>query len=383
MPHPSDLAAEFLLRPGVIFLNHGSFGACPRPVFEAYQHWQRELEAQPVEFLQRRLPALLADARARLAAYVGAAASDLVFVPNATVGANIVARSIPLQPGDEVLSTDHEYGACERAWRFACDQAAAHYVRQPIPLPLTDPQEVVEALWQGVTEQTRVIFLSHLTSPTALVFPVEEVCRRARAAGVLTMVDGAHAPGQLDLNLDAVGADFYTANCHKWLCAPKGSGLLYARPGAQHLLKPLVVSWGRENGTPVESLFQNYFRWTGTDDPAAHLAVPAAIDFQQQHDWCAVRRRCHAFASETRARINALTGLASLCPEAPEFFAQMVSVRLPRTVDPALSVRLREEYSIEVPMSRYGDDPLLRVSFQAYNPPGDADALVEALAALL
>ena len=233
---------QFLLRHDVTFLNHGSFGATPRPVFDTYQRWQRELEAEPVEFLSRRLPGLLAQARTPLAEYVHANPDDLVYIPNTTFGVNIVARSLDLQPGDEVLGTDHEYGAAERAWRFNCEKRGARYVAQPIRLPIRDPDHVVEQLWAGITAQTRVIFLSHITSPTAVIFPVAEVCRRARAAGILTVVDAAHAPGHLDLNLGEIGADFYLGNCHKWLSSARGAGFMHARPEVQTLLEPLVVS---------------------------------------------------------------------------------------------------------------------------------------------
>jgi isopenicillin-N epimerase len=204
----------FLLQPEMVFLNHGSFGACPAPVFAVYQEWQRALEAQPVEFLGRQGTALLATARAALAAYVGAEADDLVFVPNATTGVNIVARSLRLAPGDEVLATNLEYGAVDRTWQFLCRRAGASYVRQPIPLPVETAAEVIEALWQGVTPRTRVICVSHITSITALILPVAEICRRARQAGILTVIDGAHAPGQIPLDLAAIDADFYTGNCH-------------------------------------------------------------------------------------------------------------------------------------------------------------------------
>ncbi len=221
-----DLKSLFLLDSDVVFLNHGSFGACPRPVFEAYQTWQRELERQPVEFLGRRAPALMAEARKSLADYVGARADEVVYFPNPTTAANMVARSLNLQPGDEVLATDHEYGAMDRTWRFLGRQGGWSYVRYEIPLPVSTHSDFVERFWAGVTERTRVIFLSHLTSATALIFPVKEVCRRARAAGILSILDGAHVPGHLPLNLAELGADLYLGACHKGLRAPKGSAFL-------------------------------------------------------------------------------------------------------------------------------------------------------------
>ena len=244
MTHLKD---QFLLDPDVIFLNHGSFGATPKPVFEVYQDWQRELERQPVEFLDRRFAERMAASRTVLADYLGTQRDDLVYVTNATVGVNIVARSLELGPGDEVLTTDHEYGACDRTWRFLAGKQGFAYMCQAIPVPIATPDAFVEQLWQGVTPRTKVIFLSHITSPTAMTFPITEVCRHAREQGILTVVDGAHVPGQIHLDLDELGADFYTGNLHKWLCAPKGAGFLYASPEKQSLLEPLVVSWGYES----------------------------------------------------------------------------------------------------------------------------------------
>jgi len=382
LPLPA-LAEQFLLRPAMTFLNHGSFGACPRPVFEAYQAWQRELEAQPVEFLGRRIGSLLAEARAALAAYVGVPPDDLVFVPNATHAINIVARSLALAPGDEVLATDHEYGAVDRTWRFICGRSGARYVRAPIPLPLEDPAQVVEALWAHVTPRTRAIVVSHITSPTALILPVAAICRRAREAGILTVVDGAHAPGQIALDLPALGADFYAGNCHKWLCAPKGAGFLYARPEAQALLSPLVVSWGWEAETPGPSPFIDYFGWTGTADPAAYLSVPAAIAFQREHDWPAVRAACRALLLDASRQLTELTSLPPLSPDTDEWWAQMRSFPLPPCDPAALKRRLWDEYAVEVPIVVWEGRPLMRVSVQAYNCPADIARLVEGLGALL
>ena len=269
----------FLLDPDVIFLNHGSFGACPRPVFEAYQRWQRELERQPVEFLGRRFDDLMREARSALGGYLGAEPDDLVYVTNATVGLNIVARSLELRPGDEVLATDHEYGALDRTWRFICAKYGARYIRQPASVPIRSADEVIEAIWSGVTDRTRVLFISHIASPTAITFPIKPLIDRARARGILTVVDGAHAPGQIDLNLRELGADFYSGNLHKWLMSPKGSAFLYARKEMQHLVEPLVISWGWEAEKPGPSKFIDEQEWTGTRDIAAFLSVPSVIQF--------------------------------------------------------------------------------------------------------
>lgn len=367
----------FLLDPDVIFLNHGSFGACPVPVFDEYQRWQRELERQPVAFFRRAEGHLLDEARAELAAYLGTAADNVVFVTNATAGVNTVARSLDLQPGDEILGTDHEYGAVDYTWDYICGRTGAVYLRQPIPFPYTDDAAFVEALWRGVTPRTRVIAISHITSPTALTFPVAEVCRRAREAGILTIIDGAHAPGQIALNLDETGADFYTGNCHKWLCAPKGAGFLYARPEHHAWLYPLVVSWGCVPGKAFAARHQ----WQGTRDLSAYLAVPAAVNFQREHHWDAVRARCHTLAVQTRARIAALTGLPHITH--PANFAQMFTVPLPPCDVMALKDRLYDEYRVELPGIVWQDRPFIRISFQGYNTPADADGLLHALEALL
>jgi len=379
MPEPPSLRDLFLLRPDIVFLNHGSFGACPRPVFEIYQQWQLELERQPVEFLIRRFPDLMREARAALAGYLGTQASNLVYVPNATAGINIVARSLRLSEDDEILSTDHEYGAMDRTWRFMCEKTGATYINGRVPLPLESREQFVEAVWSAVTDRTRVVFLSHITSPTALTFPVEDICRRAREAGIISVIDGAHAPGQLSLDLDRIGADFYAGNCHKWMLGPKGAGFLYARPEMQPRLEPLVVSWGWRSDAPGDSPFIDQHEWQGTRDPAAFLSVPAAIEFMRAHDWERVRAECHALAHEFRQRITELTGLPPLSPDSPEWYAQMVTVPLPDCDLDMLKRRLYDEYHIEIPVMMWNGTPLIRASFQAYNGSRDVERAIHAL----
>jgi isopenicillin-N epimerase len=381
---------QFLLDPDLVFLNHGSFGACPRPVFEAYQRWQRELERNPVELLGRRSAALLWEARGALAGLLGARREDLVFVTNATVGVNTFARSLDLRPGDEILSTDHEYGACDDTFAVCCRRAGATYARAEIPLPYPGDAAFVEALWAGVTPRTRAIFLSHVTSPTALVFPIAAVCRRARAEGILAIVDGAHAPGQLELDLDAIGADLYTGNCHKWLCAPKGSAFLHARPELHGDLHGLVVSWGygaelrgdtsNDPYTGADLLARRH-QWHGTRDLSAFLAVPDAIDFWRRPDVAAARASSRDLAIELCGRIAALTGLPPLAP--PGAFGQMVAAALPPCDPAALQRELFARFRIEVPCFRFRGRPILRASLHVYNTHTDVERLCEALTALL
>lgn len=373
----SNLRDEFLLDPDVVFLNHGSFGACPRTVFEVYQRWQLELERQPVAFLGRRLDDLLATARADLAAYVGTHADNLVFVPNATIGLNTVARSLHLQAGDEILTTDHEYGALDFTWQFITEQTGAVIVRHPIPLPVPSVEEVIEGLWAKVTPRTKVLFMSHITSPTALTLPIAPLIQRARQAGILTIIDGAHVPGQLDLDLEALGADFYSGNCHKWLCAPKGSAFLFARPEHHARLEPLVISWGWGMG----ETFVQRNQWQGTRDMAAFLSVPAAIEFQKLHDWSTVREACHQLVMQTQQRMADLTGLPPIAP--PSWFRQMVAFPVPVDDPIALRETLYRDYQIEIPGIRWQAGSYLRVSVQGYTTAAELDLLVEAVGALV
>jgi isopenicillin-N epimerase len=342
----------FLLDPEIVFLNHGSFGACPVEVLDAYRRHQDELERRPVEFLGRRVEERLAEARAELARFVGARAGDLVFVPNSTAGVNVIARSLELRPGDEVLTTEEEYGACEHAW----EHYGATLVRRP-----------VDDLWSGLSDRTRVLFTSHIASETARVLPVADWVRRARAAGLVAVVDGAHAPGQIELDLDALGADAYVGNCHKWLCAPKGSGFLWARPELQERLQSLVVGWGYGEG----SSFVTRNERQGTRDPAAYLATPAAIHWLERHG---EPERCRELAAECARRVGELTGLPAVEP-----YAQMVACPLPERDAAGLQRRLLERHSIEVVVSETRKGALLRASFQVYNESSDVQVLLDAL----
>ena len=381
----STLKDLFILDPDVVFLNHGSFGATPKPVFDVYQKWQLRLERQPVEFLTVEFPELDRWARQDLGEYLNADADDVVFVTNATTGINIVARSLELRQGEEVLSTNHEYGACDNIWSFICEKTGAFYKRVPIPIPIKPQENVVDSLWDGVTDKTRVLFISHITSPTAQRMPVKEIARRAKAAGLLTVIDGAHAPGQIRVDLEDVGADFYVGNLHKWAMSPKGAGFLYCRKEVQHMVEPLIVSWGwnASPATTTGSTYVDYLLWQGTRDPSASLSVPSAIEFQINNDWQSVRVNCHELLSEAIVRINELTGLPSLYSRDADF-NQMAVVLLPKDINPkTLKQSFLDEFRIEVPIIEWEQEKLMRISIQGYNSKSDIDTLENALRKLV
>jgi isopenicillin-N epimerase len=381
----TSLKRRFLLDPEVIFLNHGSFGAAPKPVLVAYQRWQLRLERQPVLFLGRELDGMLRESRIVLGQYLHADADDLVYIPNATHGVNIIARSLQLEPGDEILTTDHEYGAYDYTWDFICGKRSAKYVHQSIHVPVCSEEEIVQQFWAGVTPRTKAIYLSHITSPTALRLPVEKICELARTAGILSIIDAAHSPGQIPLDLEALGADMVFGNCHKWMMGVKGAAFLYVRRELQPLIEPLVVSWGFNPApeTTSGSRFIDLLQWIGTKDPTAALAVPAAIQFMQEHDWETVRSQCHELLHQAIERICNLTGLAPIYPLDSDFYSQMGVAPLPASDLAALKRRLYQDFKVEVPLVQWQDRQFIRISIQGYNSQQDVDALVEALQILL
>ena len=378
-----NLRDQFLLRKDITFLNHGSFGACPRPVFEEYQRWQALLEEQPVEFIGRKLTGYMANVRVALAAFLNAPADTIITVPNATFGVNLVSQSLKLSAGDEILSNDHEYGACSRAWRKVCAATGAHYIQQPVPLPISSPGEILEHIWRGVSARTKVLFVSHIASPTALVFPVEELTRRAAARGILTFIDGAHAPGQVDLDLTALGADFYTGNCHKWLCAPKGAAFLYTKTERKPLVSPLVVSWGGDRSDASGDPYIDELEVLGTDDPSSYLTIPCAIEFQKKHDWPAVRMRCRELVRWIKVELEDSLGARQLYPSDSQLFYQMAAVELRCANAAEVKTRLYDEYKVEVPVWEWNKRTMLRVSVQAYNTKEDLQTLISALKKIL
>jgi isopenicillin-N epimerase len=391
---PSPFAPLWPLDPAVLHLNHGSFGACPVAVLDFQRALREELERQPTDFMIRSLPARLAETRAALGAFVGAAPDDLAFVANATSGVNAVLRSLELRAGDELLTTEHSYGACRKALEYVARRADARVVTVPLPFPLADAGELVEPVLAAVTPRTRLALLDHVTSPTALVVPLERLVPALRQRGVETMVDGAHALGMLPLELDLLGAAFYTANAHKWLCAPKGAAILHVRRDVQRLVHPLTISHGYEPQADA-ALFRAEWDWTGTLDPTAWLAMPECIRFlgaQLPGGWPELYRRNHALALLARQRVASALGVALPCPE--DRVGAMASLPLPAAAAGSPAARLdadvladwTRERGVESWFCAWPSAPggkLVRLSAQLYNDEGEyarlAELLVEAL----
>jgi isopenicillin-N epimerase len=360
---------EWLLDPEVAFLNHGSFGATPRAVLAEQDRWRALMECHPTHFMSEELPPALRAASARLAAFVGARAEDLVFVENATAGCNVVLRSLSFAPGDEILVTDHGYAAVRKAAEYVAARAGARVIEAAVPFPLADATQVVAAVAGHLGPRTRLAIFDHITSPTAVIFPVRELTALCRAAGVPVLIDGAHALGMLSLDVPSVGADWYTGNCHKWLMAPKGSAFLWVAPDRQADTRPLVISHGYGEGFAAE------FAWVGTRDPSAWLSVPAAIDFHERLGGGQLRERNATLAREQATLLARAWATERGAPDA--LTGSMAAVRLPRrepaTPDHALALRreLFDDHRIEVPVTAFAGALWARISAHAYNRPED------------
>jgi isopenicillin-N epimerase len=378
----SDWRHHWDLRPDTTYLNHGSFGPPPRMVQEARRVWQQRLDEQPMDFFVRQFEPAYFAAREALAKFVGSAAENLVFAENATAAMNHVAASVRLAPGDEVLLTDHEYGAVRRIWERACQQTGAQVVTATLPRPFTDAASVVTTLLERVSPRTRLVVVSHITSPTAVTLPVAEICAALRTRGVVTCIDGPHAVAQLELALDALDCDFYCASCHKWLCAPFGSGFLYAAPRQQAGVQPAALSWGRVFGDDRRHWFDE-FVWSGTRDPSPYLTLPSAIQFLEDAGLEAFRRQTHALAQHAREQLLRFASHEPLVPDDPEWYGCMAHVPLPPGEARPLQKALWERHGIEVPIIDWGGARWIRVSCHLYNTEQEIAKLVTALGALL
>jgi isopenicillin-N epimerase len=377
--------AAWLLDPEVTFLNHGSFGSCPQPVLDVQGDFRRRFEREPVRFVERMLEGLLDEARVSVAAFVGADPGDLAFVANATTGVNTVLQSLPLGKADELIVTDHGYNACRNALNHYAERAGARVAVVRIPFPVLDSEEIVAAVMAMVTPRTRLALIDHVSSPTALVFPVERLIRELSARGVETLIDGAHAPGMVPLDLRALGATYYTANFHKWCCAPKGAGVLYVRRDRQKTIRPLVISHGANSPRTDRARFLLEFDWTGTRDMSAFLAIPYALRYLDglvPGGFAALMPMNHALAVEARRILADRMDVDVPCPD--DMVGSMAALPLPDAADGAaesLHAALHDQWRIEVPIFAWPAPPkrLVRVSAQIYNHRSQYERLADAL----
>jgi isopenicillin-N epimerase len=392
-PPQSRFRRFWTLAPDVAFLNHGSFGACPKPVLKLQDRLRRQMEAEPVQFLWRRYEERLELSRRQVAKFVGSRPQDLVFVTNATTGVNAVVRSLKLKPSDEILTTTHDYNACHNVVVEAARRSGAKLVVAQVPFPLRSCAEVLEAVVGAVTRRTRLALLDHVTSNTGLVFPVAQLVRELEKRGVDTLVDGAHAPGMLLLNLSRLGAAYYTANLHKWICAPKGAAFLWVREDRQLEVQPAVISHGNNTPRPGYSAFQDRFDWAGTFDPSAWMCAGEAVRWLGEllpGGWPELRERNHRLAVKARQVLCKALGVEAPCPE--EMLGAMATLPLPLRfqgvprsgkIDSEQEL-LYDRFRVEVPLVRVGQPErrYFRVSAHIYNSLPEYEYLAQAFSRL-
>lgn len=374
---------KFLLDQSITYLNHGSFGACPKPIFEEFQRLQLELENEPVQFIVKKSLTYLKEAKQRLSKYIGCATEDFFFTPNPTVAVNTILRSLNLKEHDEILSTNQEYGAMDKTWNFFCRKTGAKYIRQKISLPIVSKEKLLEEFWSGYTSKTKVIFINEISSATALIFPVKEICEKAQELGLITIIDGAHVPGHTYLNISELNPDFYTGTLHKWMLSPKGSSFLYVKKEFQNDIDPLVVSWGYDNAIISESQFLDYHEYQGTRDISAFLCTPKVIDFLEENNWKEVAANCKVIVQENYQRFCDLLNSKPLCPISEEFLGQMASIQINTEEPIKLKELLLEKYKIEIPVMPLNGKFYLRYSINGYNSQEDLDVLYKALQEIL
>lgn len=374
---------QLLLNPEYTFLNHGSFGSCPKPLFEAYQEWQRKLEFEPYQFIVHNAVNYLADARKALGDFLGCHKDDIVLMTNPTTAVNALVKNLKLEEGDEVLSTNLEYGACDRTWNYYCEKVGAKYIRQEINLPIQSKEQLLEDFWKGVSDETKVVFISHITSATALILPAKEIVEEAKKRGLFVIVDGAHVPGHIDLNIDELGADDYIGAVHKWLNGPKGCSFLHLKSEHQSWLEPLIVSWGYEAEVPSHSQFIDYHQMQGTKDLAAFCVTPEVIDYFEKENWWEKSKVAKQQILDNYKVLCDLFGTEPICPLTNEFLGQMCAIPVGDRDAFEIRDRLRAEFKVELPATELGNQQFIRLSTQAYVDQTDIDRLKDALKQLI
>ena len=370
----------FLLNPEITFLNHGSFGSCPKSVFEEYQKWQVKLENEPVRFTTKTGVVQLEKSKKALCDYVNCNVEDLVFVTNPSTAMNTVIKSLNLKEGDEILTTNLEYGAMDRTWKYYCKKSGAIYIQQKISLPIIDKEEFLIEFWSGLSPKTKFVFLSEITSITALIFPIKEICEKAKSLGIKTIIDGAHVPGHIPLDIQSLDPDVYTGACHKWLLLPKGCSFLYVKKDIQPSIDPLIISWGYESDNPSNSLFQDYHQFQGTRDFSAFLCVPKALEFFQENNWEEEKRKCRELLHHYYPIVANEVNSNIICPVGDDFLGQICSFPIQTRSSIELKEILYNQYKIEIPiMDSPTNSIYMRISFQAYNSSKEIEILINAL----
>ncbi len=372
----------FLIDRNVTFLNHGSFGSCPKPIFKEYIEYQNLLESQPVSFLVENIDKNILRAQISLSKYVKCNPDDIVFFSNPTMAINEVMRTINLNKGDEILSSTHEYGALDKAWNFICDKKGAKYVKAKIPHPIGSQKEFIDSFLSSLTSKTKAIFISQITSSTGLIFPVKDIINAARKKNILTIIDGAHTPGHINLDLKSLNPDFFTGTCHKWLLCPKGTSFLYVKKEIQNLIEPLIVSWGYNNPEYNRTPFQNSHLWQGTQDISRYLTIESAIKFRDVYNWKLVSKRCRKMILEFREELLKKFDIQPLFLGDPKkWLGQMLSFKISNDIDKCKDIKskLIHKHGIEIPVFIWNEELYLRVSLNGYNSYNDIEKLLKIL----
>ena len=367
----------FSIDPEVTFLNHGSFGACPKEVFDSLIKFQKKTEYEPVKHLAHDIYQYLKESRSALSGYVNCHVDDIAYFPNPSTALNTLIRSLDLKEGDQILTTNHEYGALDRTWRFISKKRGCEYIKLEVEIPFTDKKLIVDSFRRSINKNTKVIFLSHITSATALIFPVKEIIELAREHNILTIIDGAHVPAHIDLDIKKLDPDFYCGACHKWMCSPKGVAFLYVKREHQEMMEPLVVSWGYEAENPSDSQFLDYMQWQGTNDISAYLTIPDTIEFLRKHNWKEKAQHCRDLNLWAKKEIcNALDTYAT---GDDQFLGQMTTIAF-KLEDPLQEqIDFYTKYKIQLPFIKWNDKTFFRISLQVYNSKEDINYLIKSL----
>ncbi len=372
-----QLKSLFMLDPKITYLNHGSFGACPRPIFEELINWQKQLEYEPVKHLAYDIYDHLEESRDALSKYVNCNKDDIIFTPNPSTALNTVIKSLDLKKDDEILTTNHEYGALDKTWNFICKKTGAKYIKTKISLPLLSNKKFIKKIESNISKKTKIIFISHVTSSTALIFPVKQISELAKKHNIFCIIDGAHAPAYLDLDIDKIDCDVYVGACHKWMCSPKGVSFLYVKKEYQNIIDPLVVSWGYESEFPGKSKFLDYHQWQGTRDMSAYLTIPTTIDFLKKYNWNKITSECREINLWARDEINQMLNKKALCKT--KFLGQMSSIYIKKEATIDYHIYFYKKYKIQIPFILWNNISFIRISIQAYNTKEDIYKLLDAL----